>query len=153
GRRNGVFFTDSSLLKRFFEEPVFNVKTPYVLESGLRIVHRVAFHSWWNGRGPSPEALIKQFEEPFQLKLLQAHTRSGPGWFTIGQNILAATTEFVRDEMTIESAATVGGASESWIRQEIASMARNIKELRVARDRRLLLRQTRAWRERERRER
>jgi hypothetical protein len=152
GKHDGVFFTDSSLLKRFFQEKNFNVKVPHHIERNVKLLHRTAFHSWWAGDKPAPNDLLRQLEEPFQLKLMHAHTRAVHASFPIAENTLAVTQELTRTEETIESLATVGGADASWMRKEIAAVSAEVGALRARRERQLLRRQDRAWRERKKRE-
>jgi hypothetical protein len=151
-KNTGVYFTDSSLLKRFFQEKNFNVKVPHHIERNIKLLHRTAYHSWWAGDEPSPDDLLLQLEEPFQLKLMHAHTRAERSYFPIAEDALAITQELMRTEVTIESLAAVGGADASWVRKEIAAVSAGVKAVRARRERQLLRRQDRAWRERKKRE-
>jgi hypothetical protein len=130
GEVDGVYFTDASALKRFFRERYFHIKTPYRIDENLQILHRTAMHSSWAGDEPSPEDLIRQLEDPFQLRLMLAHTEIGGRPFVAGSADIVVAEDFFRTEMTIESYSDLVGVSADLIRKERAEIARHVKRLK-----------------------
>jgi hypothetical protein len=85
------------------------VNTAYPIKQNLKLLHRTAVHSLWTGDKPSAEDLMRQLEEPFQVKVLLAHAGIGIKPFQIGNVELVVPNEFFRTEMTPESFSAGGG--------------------------------------------
>lgn len=130
GQVDGVYFTDASLLKRFFNERYFRVNTAYSLKEDLKLLHRTAVHSLWTGDKPSPQDLMRQLEDPFQVKVVLAHAEIGLKPFQIGDVELVVPKEFFRTEMTPESFSAVAGASGDAVRKEITEMRTHVEHLK-----------------------
>jgi len=130
GALDGVYFTDASLLKRFFNERYFRVNTAYPIKQNLKLLHRTAVHSLWTGDKPSAEDLMRQLEEPFQVKVLLAHAGIGIKPFQIGNVELVVPNEFFRTEMTPESFSAVAGVSGDSVRKEITEMRTHLALLK-----------------------
>ena len=125
-----MYFTDASLLKRFFNERHFRVKTAYPIKKNLKLLHRNAVYSWWTTDKPSPQDLMRQLEEPFQVKVVRAHTEVSVKPFQIDSNELVVPQEFSRTEMTPESFSAVAGVSGDSVRKEIIEMNTQIEQLK-----------------------
>jgi hypothetical protein len=134
GKLDGVYFTDASTLKRFFQERYVHLKTPYQLDKDITFLHRVALHSLWASDQPSPEDLIRQKEEPFQLKLMLGHMELGSTGFAVGPSEIIVTHEFKRTEMNIESFCDVLGVSSKSVRKEMAAVATRVEKVKKRRD-------------------
>ena len=119
GKKDGVYFTDASAIKRFFQERYFHIKTPHQISDRARVLHRTATHSLWRGDEPCPEDLIQQFENPFQLQLMRKHIQTISRPFGIGVKDFVAAGEFFRTEITIESYSDIVGISSDKIRDEM----------------------------------
>ena len=130
GQIDGVYFTDASGLKRFFQERYFHLKTPHRSNDTVQILHRTAIHSLWSGESPSADDLIQQLEDPFQLKVMLAHIRLGTRIFATGPQRAVCAHHFARDEMSIDSYADVVGVSGTAVRKEMAEIGRQVKKLR-----------------------
>lgn len=131
GADDGVYFTDSSSLKRFFRERHLHLSTSHPIEEHVKILHRTAMYAQWAGDAPAPEDLMRQLEDPFQIRLMLAHTEIAARPFSIAPGHFVAAQEFVRTEMTIESYAELVGKSAEAIRIESTEVARNVDVLRA----------------------
>lgn len=131
GEEDGVYFTDASSLKRFFGDRYFYLKASHTVEENLRILHRMAMHTLWSGESPIPEDLLRQIEDPFQIKLMLAHTDIVARPFPIAEGHLVVVEDFVRTEMTMESYAGLVGISPDAIRKDSAEVARHVETLKA----------------------
>jgi len=128
---DGVYFTDASVLKRFFQERYFHINRPYRIDENVQLLHRTALHSLWMGDQPTPEDYLKQLREPFQVNLMLAHTDLGSVPFPISSTELVVAGEFTRTEMSIDSYAGLVGASSASIREGQLAVAKEVKKLRA----------------------
>ena len=131
GPIDGVYFTDASVLKRFFQERYFHVNTPYRIDENVQLLHRTALHSLWAGDEPTAADYLEQLREPFQVKLILAHTELGSVPFPISTTELVVAGEFTRTEMSIDSYADLVGASSASIRKGQLEVAKGVKKLRA----------------------
>lgn len=129
GKIEGVYFTDASALKRFFQDRYFHINSPHRISDKIRVLHRTATHSLWKGDEPCPEDLIQQFENPFQLKLMREHVQTISRPFGIGTHDIASAGEFFRTEISIESYSDMVGVSSKTIREEMDKVKRYVKEI------------------------
>jgi hypothetical protein len=111
GDLDGVYCTDSSSLERFLSHRYLFIKTPHRIRKGLTVMHRVAVTSLWKENRPGPEDFLKQLKEPFQLKLLKAHTELRSGTFPIGPTHVVSAIEFTRKAWSVESVTAAFGVS------------------------------------------
>jgi|SRR5579871_1325494 hypothetical protein len=130
GPIDGVYFTDASVLKRFFQERYFHVNTPYRIDENVQLLHRTALHSLWAGDEPTAADYLEQLREPFQVNLILAHTELGSVPFPISSAELVVAGEFTRTEMSIDSYADLVGASSASIRKGQLEVAKGVKKLR-----------------------
>jgi len=130
GKKDGVYFTDASAMKRFFQERYFHIKTPHQINDNARVLHRTAVHSLWSGDEPSPEDFIKHLENPFQLQLMRHHIQIVSRPFGIGNYDLVAAGEFFRSEITIESYCDLVGISSEEIRNEMERVKSEVDKVK-----------------------
>lgn len=131
GEIDGVFVIDANILKRFFEERYFYVKTSCKINNKTTIIRRVAFYPLWTDAHPSPEDLIRQFKKPFQIIYLLAHTELvdyQPLMLEDGSVFIARN--FRRKEITIESLCEFLDIDPNIILREFREFACNMKELK-----------------------
>ena len=76
---DGVFFTDASVLKRFFQEKYFHVNTPYRIDENVQLLHRTAMHSLWAGDEPTPADYLKQLRGAISDQAYVGSYRIGVG--------------------------------------------------------------------------
>jgi hypothetical protein len=131
GPIDGVYFTDASVLKRFFQDRYFHVNTPYRIDENVQILHRTALHSLWAGDQPTAADYLEQLQDPFQVNLMLAHTELESVPFPISNTELVVAGEFTRTEMSIDSYAALAGASSASIRKGQLAIAKEVKKLRA----------------------
>jgi len=136
GKVEDVYFTDTSALKRFFEERYCYIKTPHQITKNAKVLHRTAVHSQWEANHPSPEDLIKQLDDPFQVKVVQAHTELGVAPFAIGATEAVMAYDFCRTEMSVESYCDMAGVSPKTVRKEMNSVRKQVSKVRKKHKRR-----------------
>jgi hypothetical protein len=130
GPVNGVYFTDASGLRRFFQDRYFHMNKQHHISDEIRILHRTATHSLWAGDSPTPDDLIRQLQYPFQLKLMLAHIRMGTRLLPIAPGHAVCVHHFTRTEMSIDSYADVVGVSAQAVRNDLTTVTRQVQKLR-----------------------
>jgi hypothetical protein len=128
GDLEGVYCTDSSSLQRFLSHRYLFIKSPHRIRKGLTVMHRVAVTSLWKEDRPGPEDLVRQLQEPFQLKLLKAHTELRWGAFPIGPTHVVAATEFTRKDWSVESVTKAFGVSAAGVQSTLESIRRQVRD-------------------------
>jgi hypothetical protein len=119
GKIDGVYFTDASALKRFFDQPYFRIKVAHRIGPAT-LLHRTALKKLWDGDQPTVDEFLQQLENPFQLELSIKHLEVRPFDFAISQTEAVITQEIVRREMTTSSICEAIGIDANNILQEIA---------------------------------
>ncbi len=130
GKVDGVYFTDASALRRFFQERYFHVRAPHQIDENVRLLHRATVRSAWTGDQPAPEDLIGQLEHPFQLELIMAHTTLTSLAVPLGPQTAFAAEELVRTPMTVESYAEFAGVSAQGIRNDLKAVSDQVRQLK-----------------------
>lgn len=128
GKTDGVYFTDASALKRFFEQPYFYIKVPYRFGPAT-VLHRTAIKKIWDGERPTPMDLIEQLENPFQVELSLKHLEVQPFDFGLSETEHAITYELVRKEMDTRSVCEASGVSPEVVLDKIEAVADKTKEM------------------------
>ena len=131
GNIEGVYFTDASSLKRFFDQPYFRIKIPHRIGDST-ILHRTAIKKFWNGEKPEAQDYINQLENPFQIELSAKHLDSNTMCFPLSETDLALTVEVVRSEMSVNSVCKAMGANADKVLQEIDKISHQVRETRKA---------------------
>ena len=131
GKMWGVYFTDASALKRFFQERYFHLKTFYPIDKNVKFLHRIATKSLWTSDQPSPEDFIRQFECPFQYELMRRHTELSSVSFAIGKTDAVITHEYTRTEISVESLSDMVGISSRIVRKDMEAVAKQVKRVKA----------------------
>jgi hypothetical protein len=145
---DGVFFTDASALKRFFEKRYLYSIASYNLPKKARLIHRTALKSFWKADSPTPADLILQLENPFQFEIVLKHMTLRPKLFGLEETVVALTHEHARREATTDSVASLMGTNVGWVHREAKRVEETVRKVRRKVDRDLLRQQARAWRKR-----
>jgi hypothetical protein len=103
----------------------FIVKSPHGIRKAT-LIHRVAVALFWKGDQPGPEDLLRQLREPFQLKLIRAHTELNAGIFPISATYVVASTEFVRKTWSVESVAETFGMRGTNVRRTLGLVRQQV---------------------------
>lgn len=132
----GVFVTDASGLKRFFQERYFHIVRPHLLKNNAAILHRTAMKSLWEGDKPKPADLLEYLRDPLALQLAKAHAKKVAYVFTLGERTAVSVTDLAHDEMTTASIAKLFSVDEKWVRREAKAVTEAIRNGTKRRERR-----------------
>lgn len=130
GNINGIYFIDSSLFKRFFEERYFFIKSIHPLKANTKLLFRQAVHSSWSDEKPTPKDFLKFLEDPYQLKFICAHSKNVLRNFSPKQDECYWLEGFCREEISIESLAKLNGVSVESLLKELEYLKNQIEEVR-----------------------
>ncbi|MEI9996769.1 MAG: nuclease-related domain-containing protein [Rhizomicrobium sp.] len=147
GGIDGVYFTDASALKWFFENGTLRQVAAHRLPKEHRLLHRSVLKSYWEGDVPTPKDLLRQLQSPFQIELMRAHMSVAELQFGIGPTTFGVSHEYTRTAPTTESLIDFAGANIAVLRKE-RQMARMVTALRKKHERDQLVAGVRAGRNR-----
>lgn len=133
GNIEGVYFTDASSMKRFFEQPYFHIKIPHRIGDST-ILHRTAIKKFWKGEKPEVQEYINQLEKPLQIELSAKHLDLNNMCFPISESELALTVEVVRREMSVNTVCKAMGANADKVLQEIDKISHHVNKTRMTID-------------------
>jgi hypothetical protein len=129
GDHNGVYVTDASGLKRFFQERHFHVIRPHHLKGKVgTILHRTAMKALWKGDKPTPADLVAYLSDPLQLQLMIGHAKKSPHYFGLGERTVVAVADLAHDEMTTATIAKLFSVDEKWVEREAKAVTRAIRK-------------------------
>jgi hypothetical protein len=146
GGHDGVYFTDASALKRFFENRYLRQVAAYNLPKQRRLIHRSALMSFWDGDRPAPQDLLRQLRSPFQIDLMRAHMSLKELQFGLGPATTGVSREYTRTAPTPESVAAFAGANIAVLRKEQRQMTRMVAAARKKHERDQIIATVRAYR-------
>ena len=147
GEQDGVYVTDASGLKRFFQDRHFHVVRPHHLKrKAATILHRTAMKALWQGDKPTPTDLVSYLADPLQLQLLIGHAKKRPHYFGLGERTVVAVVDLAHEEMTTASIAKLFSVDEKWVRREAEAVTRAIRNAATKHEQRSVRRADRAWR-------
>ena len=129
GDVDGVYFTDASALRRFFEQRYLNVRVPHRIGSET-LLHRIPVRSFWKGDMPTAEDFLEILRSPFQLDLLMKHLEGRALYFRVSDAELVRTREIVQTERTTHSVCKAVGVDAESVLQEISDMTENVRAVR-----------------------
>lgn len=151
GKRDGVYVTDASGLRRFFEKRDFHVVRAHNLGGKGKVLHRTGMKRLWKGATPTAADLMAYLDDPFQLRLMAAHLRKEGHGFGLGERTVVGVADVLHDEMSAESTAKVFGIDGKWVEREARDVTRAIGAARKANEWRSVRQAERAWREQQKR--
>jgi len=146
GDDEGVFVTDASSLKRFFQDRNFHLVRPHHLAKNTTVLHRTAMKSIWSGDRPTAVDLVGYLTEPLQLQLVTAHTERTRHGFGLGERTIVAVDDLAHTEMTPASVSSLFSIDAKWVDREDKRVARAVAKERRKRERRAIIEADRAWR-------
>jgi hypothetical protein len=150
GAQDGVYVTDASALKRFFQERNFHIIRPHNLKGKGTVLHRTAMKALWQGDKPKPVDLVSYLSDPLQLQLMIGHARTSRHGFGLGERTVVAVADLAHDEMTTPSIARLFSVDERWVEREAAAVTRAIRDSIKKHEKRSVRQADRAWRNRKR---
>jgi len=151
GDLDGVYVTDASGLRRFFQDRNFHIVRPHNLKGKGVVLHRTAMKSLWKGDKPTPDDLISYLADPLQLQLMIGHAKKSGHRFGLGERTVAAVVDLAHDEMTTASIAKLFSVDGVWVEREAKAVARAIKDAMRRQEQRAVREADRAWRAQQRR--
>ena len=147
GDQDGVFVTDASSLKRFFQERNFHIVRPhYLKQKHATVLHRTAMKSLWVGDKPTPADLVSYLDDPLQLQLIIGHAKKAAHGFGLGEKTVVAVTDLAHEEMTTASIAKLYSVDEKWMRREANAVTGAIRDAMRKHEQRSVREADRAWR-------
>ncbi|MEP9400131.1 nuclease-related domain-containing protein [Mesorhizobium sp. KR2-14] len=146
GPVDGVYVTDASGLKRFFQGRHVHAIVPHHLGKGRTLAHRTALKSLWTGERPTPQDLLRNLDEPVALTITGAHLTTAATCFPLGGGTVVEVEEFSRTEANTESVAALFGADPVIARRGIDAVAKQVREAKARSEKKMLRDQDRSWR-------
>jgi hypothetical protein len=130
GDLKGVFCTDSSSVERFFSHRFLMVKSPHRVKKNATLLHRVPLASLWKGELPGPEDLLRQLQDPIQLKIVKAHTEWQWASFAVSPTHLVMAAELIRKAWSVESMAEALGFSAAAVQGSLDSVRQSVQAVK-----------------------
>jgi hypothetical protein len=118
-------------MMRFFEDRHLKLIRPHELGGGRRILHRVAFRSLWAGDKPTPEDLLKQLEDPIQVRMISERLAIEAQWTKLNEGVAAVHPRLVLQPDTIDAAVARFGADPKRVREEMDLLTAEITKRRL----------------------
>lgn len=152
GEQDGIYVTDASGLKRFFQERNFHVIRPHHLKGkAATILHRTAMKALWQGDKPTPADLVSYLTNPLQLQLMIGHAKKRSHYFGLGERTVVAVADIAHEEMTTASIAKLFSVDEKWVQREAKAVTQAIRDAGRKHEQRSVRKADRAWRTQQRR--
>jgi len=107
------------------------MNVPYEITKDFKLLHRTPVYQLWNGDSPSPEDLLRHLKDPFQLKVMLAHTVIRPCPFGVGDAEVVYANEFSRIETSTESYAKLLGVPAEALHKSKVVVAKEVRKLRT----------------------
>lgn len=151
---DGVYLSDASSLKRFFQERYFHLVRPHRLKKkNATVLHRTAMKSLWSGDQPTVADFISYLAHPFPLRIAETHTQRTSHGFGLGERTVVSVDDLAFKEMTTESIAKLCGVDAKAVRRDARSFTRAFDQAERRYERRALIKTERAWRSQQQRRR
>ena len=151
GAHDGIYIADWSSIGRFFKDRYLNSKTPHVLHRKKRLIHRSGLYSFWQGKEPAPNDLMRQLSDPVQVRIMQSRIKEIESVFVIDENRLGVSRELQRGPFILERVGKLLGFDAAGVKSEERKARRQVAALNKALEQKELRQQTRAFRERQKR--
>jgi hypothetical protein len=149
-----VYFTDFSVVSRFFKERYLHTNTLHSLKEDKKLLHRTAVVSLWQGNRPTPEDFLRVLKKPIQFDIVAKHTTLHPSMFPIDTTTAVLSYEYMRLNETVSSFSRAVGADPNRVRNDIANVTAAIRRVQRKSSKRAkrrsegaIKRQDRLWRE------
>lgn len=134
GDHGGVYVTDASGLKRFFQDRYFHIVHPHRLNEYTTVLHRTGMKALWSGEEPTPADLVSYLANPLQLQLALAHTEPSGHSFGLGERSVVAVADLAYLEMTTTSISDLFNVDPESVMLGAEAVKRAIAEARRERE-------------------
>jgi hypothetical protein len=151
GQRNGVYISDWYSLSRFFSDRYISFRKSYDLLKKHKLTHRTAIYSFWRGEQPSPEDLLRQLNEPIQIRAIFESLTQIDSVFAIGKDAFGLTKEWYRKSQTLSEIARIFGFDAQEAKDDSRRMKKQVEFWNRRLERGRLIAQERAFREKRKR--
>jgi Nuclease-related domain len=147
GEREGVYIADWYGLSRFFSDRYISFRKSYDLFKKHKLTHRTAIYSFWKGEQPAASDLLRQLTSPMQVRVVVESLVQIDSLFAIGKNAFGLTHEWYRKAQTLPELARILGFDAQEAKDDGKQMEKRIAFLNKRFERKRLLLQDRAFRE------
>ena len=149
---DGVYLSDASSLKRFFQERYFHLVRPHRLKKkNATVLHRTAMKSLWSGDKATVADLVAYLADPLPLQIAAAHTGRTSHGFGLGGRTVVMVDDLAYQEMTTESISTLCGVDPKSVRRDARTFTRALDRVQRRHEKRAIVQAERAWRSQQRR--
>lgn len=143
---DGVYMSDASSLKRFFQERNFNIVRPHRLKKNITVLHRTVMKALWSSDKPSVGDFLAYLADPLPLQIANAHTERARHGFSLGERTVVAVDDLAYREMTTESISKLCGVDPKAARRDARRITRALNEAIRRNEQRSIAKAERAWR-------
>ena len=148
---DGVYMSDASSLKRFFQERYFHMIRPHRVMKKTTVLHRTAMKSLWSGAKPTVGDFLAYLANPLPLQIANAHTERARHGFGMGERTVVAVDDLAYREMTTESISKLCGVDHNAVTRDARRFTRALNDARRRHEQRSIVKAERAWRSQKRR--
>lgn len=151
---DGVYMSDASSLKRFFQERYFHMVHPHRLKKkNATVLHRTAMKALWSGDRPTGGDFLAYLADPFPLQIARAHTKVDRHVFGLGERTVVAVDDLAYTELTTESISKLCGVDPKAVRRDAKRFTQALNDAGRRHEQRSIARAERAWRSQQQRRR
>lgn len=149
---DGVYMSDASSMKRFFQERYFHVVRPHrLVKKNTTVLHRAAMKSLWSSDKPKVGDFLAYLADPLALQIARAHTQNARHGFSLGERTIVAVDDLAYCEMTTESISKICGVDPKTVTRDARQFTRQLREAARKHEQRSIVKLERAWRSQQRR--
>jgi hypothetical protein len=106
----------------------------------------------WKGEQPLPDDLLHQLNDPIQIRIILSSLTEVDSLFAVGENAFGLTKEYYRKTLTLHELARILGFSAQEAKDDDRQMKKTIAYWNRRFERKRLISQERAFRERRKRD-
>lgn len=143
---DGVYLSDASSVKRFFQERYFHTVRPHRIKERATLLHRTAMKSLWSGDRPTVEDFVAYLANPFPLQIAEAHTKRTSHGFGLGERTVVLVDDLAFTEMTTESISKLCSVDPKAVKRDAKSFTLAFDKAQRRHARRTILEAERSWR-------
>ena len=152
GSHDGVYVADWSSVSRVFTSSTLKVKRPYQIHRKGRLKHEIELYRLWADERPSPQDLVRQFNDPVQIRILESRVEKIQSIFLVDEAKYGMSEEYRRGEIKLDRLANLLDFNEASVRKEDSLVRRGVAKLNKSLERKELINQTRSFREKKKRD-
>jgi hypothetical protein len=105
--RDGIYFSDEGLIRRFFESASIGISTVPLKKNSTVPPMRLEIARLWKGDTPTPEEFIQYLADPPQLKLAAANFRLGARAELLSRTVVTKIVDLQREPVAAEQIAAL----------------------------------------------